>query len=85
MMESKRTMLDLRSQQGLSLKTKAQAKALRDQENRDRQKLYQELTAANKLSQDKVGEVAAIFANVNRREAQPGWCIQDASGNWKKK
>lgn len=83
--ENNQGLLDIRSLQGLSLKDKARAKALRDQENRDRQQLYRELATANKLPANRLSEIARIFAKVNRRDAHPGWCIQDASGNWKKK
>lgn len=83
--ENKAGLLDIRSLDGLSLKAKAQAKAIRGQENRDRQQLYRELATANKLPANRVGEIASIFAKVNRQKARPGWCIQDANGNWKKK
>ncbi len=83
--ENNRGLLDIRSLQGLALKDKAQAKALRQQENRDRQQLYRELATANKLPANRLGEIASIFANVNRRDARPGWCIQDGGGSWKKK
>ena len=83
--ESNRGLVEFRNQQGLTLKDKARAKTLRAQENKDRQQLYQELAAANNLPAGKIGEVAAIFATVNRRDAQAGWCVQDASGNWKTK
>ncbi len=83
--ENNKGLLDLRSQQGLSLKDKARAKTLRDQENRDRQQLYRELAAANNLPANRIGEIANIFAKVNRKEARAGWCIQDANGAWKTK
>ncbi len=83
--ENNRGLLDIRPLQGLPLKDQARAKALRDQENRDRQQLYRELATANKLPANRLGEIASIFAKVNHRDARPGWCIQDGSGNWKKK
>ena len=83
--ENNRGLLDLRPAQGVSLKDKASAKALLGQENRDRQQLYQELAKANKLPAARVDEIAKIFAAVNRREARPGWCIQDEGGNWRNK
>lgn len=83
--ETQNGLVELTSQPGVSLKDKARAKQLRDQENRDRQKLYQEIATANNLPAARVGDVAAIFANVNRREAQRGWCIQEANGKWQKK
>lgn len=83
--ENKAGLLDIRSLDGLALKDKARAKAMRDQENRDRQQLYRELATANKLSANRVGEIASIFAKVNREKARSGWCVQDVNGNWKKK
>jgi uncharacterized protein len=83
--ETQNGLVELMSQPGLSLQDKARAKQLRDQENRDRQRLYQEIATANNLPAARVGDVAAIFANVNRREAQRGWCIQEANGEWQKK
>ncbi|MDH3598398.1 MAG: YdbL family protein [Candidatus Tectomicrobia bacterium] len=78
-------LVELTSQPGVSLKDKARAKQLRDQENRDRQSLYKEIAAANNLPAGRIGDVAAIFANVNQRDARSGWCVQEANGKWKKK
>jgi uncharacterized protein YdbL (DUF1318 family) len=83
--ENNRGLLDLRPTPGVSLKDKASAQALLGQENRDRQQLYQELAKANELPANRIDEIAKIFAAVNRREARPGWCIQDEGGNWGKK
>ena len=83
--ETQNGLVELTSQPGISLQDKARAKQLRDQENRDRQRLYQEIATANHLPAARVGDVAAIFANVNRREAPRGWCIQEANGKWQKK
>jgi hypothetical protein len=83
--ETNRGLVDIRAPAGLSLQDKARVKSLHDQENRDRQQLYRELAKANDLPPDREGEVAGIFANVNRREARGGWCIQDENNSWKKK
>jgi uncharacterized protein YdbL (DUF1318 family) len=83
--ENNRGLLDLRSLQEFSLKDKARAKTLLEQENRDRQQLYRELATANQLPANRLDEIASIFARVNLKEARPGWCIQDDKGNWKKK
>ncbi len=83
--ENNRGLLDLRSLEGVSLKDKARAKTLLQQENRDRQQLYRELATANQLPANRLGEIASIFAKVNLKEAKPGWCIQDSNGSWKKK
>lgn len=83
--ENNRGLLDIRSLQGLSLQDKARAQALLAQENRDRQQLYRELATANQLPANRLGEIASIFAKVNRKEAHSGWCIQDDNGSWKTK
>jgi uncharacterized protein YdbL (DUF1318 family) len=83
--ENNRGLLDLRSLDGLSLQDKARARTLLQQENSDRQQLYQALAEANNISQDKISDIATIFAEVNRREARGGWWIQDPNGNWRKK
>jgi uncharacterized protein YdbL (DUF1318 family) len=83
--ENNQGLLELRALDALSLKDKAAARTLLEQENRDRQQLYQELAVANNLPADKVSDIASIFAQVNRQEAQPGWWIQDQSGSWKRK
>ena len=83
--ENNQGLVDIRSLEALSLQEKAQANALSQQENTDRQQLYRELAAANKIPPEKVSDIATIFAEVNRREAQAGWWIQEANGTWKKK
>jgi uncharacterized protein YdbL (DUF1318 family) len=83
--ESNQGLVVVRSLDALALKDKAQAKMLSDQENRDRQQLYRELATANQLPPDKVADIARIFAQVNRQEAQAGWWIQEPNGDWKKK
>jgi len=83
--ENNRGLLDIRSLDTLSLKDKANAKTLLEQENRDRQQLYREIATANNLAADKLDEIASIFAQVHRQEARAGWWLQDANGNWKKK
>lgn len=83
--ESNQGLIVVRSLDALALKDKAQAKILSEQENRDRQQLYRELATANQLPSDKVADIAQIFAQVNRQEAQAGWWIQEPNGDWKKK
>jgi uncharacterized protein YdbL (DUF1318 family) len=83
--ESNQGLVVIRSLDALALKDKAQAKILSEQENRDRQQLYRELATANQLPPDKVADIARIFAQVNRQEAQAGWWIQEPNGDWKKK
>jgi uncharacterized protein YdbL (DUF1318 family) len=83
--ENNRGLIDIRTLQGLSLRDQARAKALSQQENRDRQRLYRALAEANNIPPNKVTEIATIFAEVNRREARTGWWIQSPNGSWRKK
>jgi uncharacterized protein YdbL (DUF1318 family) len=83
--ENNRGLVEIRSLEGLSLQDKAQAQALSQQENNNRQQLYQALAEANNIPRDKMAEIATIFAGVNRQEAHAGWWIQEDNGEWKKK
>ncbi len=83
--ENNQGLIDLRSLRQLSLQDKARTKTLRQQENRDRQQLYQELGNANQIPAARIKDIASIFAEVNRKEARSGWWIQEQNGNWKKK
>ncbi len=77
-------LLKVRTTDGLSLKDKGQLNKLVKAENNDRQQLYQEIANANNYP-DQVGEVQKIFAASWRDQAQKGWYMEDAKGNWKKK
>jgi uncharacterized protein YdbL (DUF1318 family) len=83
--ENSRGLVEIRMLEGLSLQNRARAKALSDQENSDRQQLYQALAEANNIPQHRVTDIALIFARVHRQEAQAGWWIQDTNGQWQKK
>ncbi|GIX45843.1 MAG: lipoprotein [Candidatus Tectimicrobiota bacterium] len=80
--ENNRGLVEVRQLQGLSLQERARLQALVAAENADRQRLYLELAKANNLPEARVPDIAAIFAEVNRKEAQPGWWIQEADGRW---
>lgn len=78
-------LLTLRSTEGLSLKERAEVQQLVDAENRDREALYAEIAKANNIARQAVPKIKAIFAKSWAEQAQPGWYIQDAQGNWMKK
>lgn len=83
--ENNRGLVEIRTLDGLSLRDKAQVRALVEQENTDRQQLYRALAEANNISSDRVDEIAAIFAGVNRKEAKQHWKIQESDGAWQTK
>jgi uncharacterized protein YdbL (DUF1318 family) len=78
-------LLALRTADGLNLKERAEAQQLVDAENRDREALYAEIAKANGIPKESVPRIKAIFAKSWIEQAQSGWWIQDASGNWRRK
>jgi uncharacterized protein YdbL (DUF1318 family) len=78
-------LLAIRSADGLNLKERAETKQLVDAENRDRENLYSEIAKANNISRDSIPRIKTIFARSWLDQAQSGWWIQDAQGNWRRK
>mgnify|MGYP001374508166 FL=1 len=78
-------LLTVHNADGLNLKERAETKQLVDAENRDRDNLYAEIAKANNISRDSIPRIKTIFARSWLDQARPGWWIQDAQGNWKKK
>lgn len=78
-------LLTIHSADGLNLKERAETKQLVDAENRDRENLYSEIAKANNISKESISRIKTIFAKSWLDQARPGWWIQDAQGNWKKK
>jgi uncharacterized protein YdbL (DUF1318 family) len=74
-----------RTAEGLNLKERAEAQQLVDAENRDREALYLEIAKANNIARESVPRIKTIFAKSWIEQAQPGWWVQDAQGNWRKK
>jgi uncharacterized protein YdbL (DUF1318 family) len=78
-------LLTVRSTEGLNLKERAEVQQLVDAENREREALYLEIAKANNIARESVPKIKAIFARSWIEQARPGWWIQDAQGNWRKK
>jgi uncharacterized protein YdbL (DUF1318 family) len=78
-------LLTVRTTEGLSLKERAEVQQLVDAENRDRESLYLEIAKANNFPLESVAKIRSIFARSWVEQAQAGWWIQDAQGNWQKK
>jgi uncharacterized protein len=78
-------LLTVRTTDGLNLKERAEVQQLVEAENRDRESLYLEIAKANNFPKESVPKIKTIFAKSWAEQAQPGWWIQDAQGNWKKK
>jgi uncharacterized protein YdbL (DUF1318 family) len=78
-------LLTVRSTDGLNLKERAEVQQLVSAENRDREALYAEIAKANDIARESVPKIKAIFAKSWIEQARPGWWIEDAQGNWKRK
>jgi uncharacterized protein YdbL (DUF1318 family) len=78
-------LLTVRTAEGLNLKERAEVQQLVDAENRDREALYLEIAKANNITRESVPKIKTIFAQSWIEQAQSGWWIQDAQGNWRKK
>jgi len=77
-------LLEVRSTEGLDLRSRAEVARLVQAENADRQRLYREIARANGFP-DKVDEVQAIFADSWRANAPSGWYLQQPDGRWARK
>jgi len=77
-------LLVVRNTDGLSLKDRAAVQRLVDAENRDRLRLYQEISRANGFP-EKVDEVQEIFAETWRDKAEKGWYLEQGGGKWTRK
>jgi uncharacterized protein YdbL (DUF1318 family) len=82
---TKEGLLAVRTTYGLSLRERAEVQQLVDAENRDRESLYLEIAKANNFPLESVAKIRSIFARSWVEQAQAGWWIQDAQGNWQKK
>jgi uncharacterized protein YdbL (DUF1318 family) len=83
--ENNRGLMEIRELDKLSLQEKGRVKTTVQQENSDREQLYRALAEANNIAQDRISDIATIFAGANRQEAHAGWWIQQVSGAWEKK
>ena len=78
-------LLTVRTTDGLNLKERAEVQQLVEAENRDRESLYLEIAKANNFPKESVPKIKSIFAKSWVEQAQPGWWIQDAQGNWQRR
>ena len=83
--ENNQGLVEVKDLGGLGLKEKSQMLRLVEEENKDRDSLYNEILNANKLGPEHLSEVKRIFSNSWRNEAPKGWWIQKDDGEWVKK
>ncbi len=83
--ENNSGLVEVRSENGLDLKGKADLRGLISDENGDRSKLYAEVAKALKIDPSQVSRVQKLFAESWINAAAPGWWVQKPDGGWIKK
>ncbi len=78
-------MLAVRKMDGLGGEEIRTVNRLLRAENNDREALYKELTAANKIDPADIDKVKSIFAKTLKSKAKPGHWYHDEKGNWTQK
>lgn len=73
--------LKIRSTEGLDLRARGEVNRLVNEENADRQRLYNEIARANGFP-ERAAEVQSIFAASWRDKARSGWFIEQVDGSW---
>ncbi len=77
--------LAIRKMDGLGGEEIRTVKRLLRAENNDREALYKELTAANKIDPADIDKVKSIFAKTLKSKAKSGHWHHDEKGNWTQK
>lgn len=83
--ENREGYLEVREEEKLSLSEKRDVKALLEEENRDRKNLYLEIVKQNRFPEERLKDVARIFARKWIEKSRTGWWIQDLKGAWERK
>lgn len=83
--EGKDALVAERDAGGLPGKDKAALRKLVKDENEDREGLLKEILKANKLPDDQLDNVRAVYARALARAATVGWWFETPKGNWVKK
>ncbi len=73
--------LKVRTTEDLNLRTRGEVNRLVNEENADRQRLYNEIARANGFP-ERAAEVQSIFADSWRDNARSGWFIEQPDGSW---
>lgn len=84
--ENNRGLVEARSLESLTdLKARAEVQRLVKAENADREELYKEIAAAEKVDLSQLDKIRATYAGTLRQNARPGDWIQTPDGAWKQK
>lgn len=77
--------IQIRSEDNLSLKDKADLRRLTKEVNSDRESLYAEVAKALNIEASQIPRIQKIFAKSWIENSRPGWWIQKDEGEWIKK
>lgn len=83
--ESNIASLDIRSEDGVSVKDKGELRTLVKEENKDRDELFREVAAANNAAASEMEKIRQAWAKAFRKRTNPGWWIQKDNGDWVRK
>lgn len=77
--------IQIRSEEDLSLKEKADVRRLTKEVNSDRENLYTEVARALNIEKSQILRIQKIFAKRWIENSRPGWWIQKDDGEWTRK
>jgi uncharacterized protein YdbL (DUF1318 family) len=77
--------IQIRSEDGLSLKEKADMRRLTKEVNNDRKNLYAEVARALNIEENQIPRIQKIFAKRWIENSRPGWWVQKDNGEWIRK
>lgn len=77
--------IQIRSEDGLSLKDKADLRRLTKEVNSERESLYAEVAKALNIEESQIPRIRKIFAKRWIENSRPGWWIQKDDGEWIRK
>ncbi len=83
--ESNDGFIQVRSEDVLSLKDKADLRRLAKDVNNDRESLYAEVANALNIEESQIPRIQKIFAKSWIENSRPGWWIQTDDGEWIRK
>ena len=77
--------IQIRSEDDLSLKEKADVRRLTKEVNSDRENLYTEVAKALNIEESQIPRIQKIFAKRWIENSRPGWWVQKDDGEWIRK
>ena len=77
--------IQIRSEDNLSLKDKADLRRLTKEVNSDRENVYAEVAKALNIEESQIARIQKIFAKSWIENSRPGWWVQNDDGEWIRK